>query len=377
MQASQIHSHFSGRELESDYRNGLKPIKGATGHYSMDSMDNIRELEKIGVYLSALDSQSAMDTIQPLQTTAAVGAPVQYIQAFLPGYVRILTTAILCDKAVGITTIGTFEDEQIIQGGIESTGVATIYNDSTNVPMAGFNENFIFRDVVRYEIGFSVSRLEQLRGDRMRISVDAEKRLSCTTILERARNQIFYYGYNSGLNNTYGFLNDPSLPAYQTVAIGATSGVYTWKGKTMLEITIDILTAIQSLRTQTGEQVNPEEVPITLFVATAVREYLNKTNDLGNMTAFMWLKANYPNIRVISSHELDAANAGSNVFYLYADSLQDGSTDGGQTFLQMVPVRSMVTGVVPVLKGYKESYANALAGILCKRPGLIYRGTGV
>ncbi len=376
--ATPILSHFSGREIAA-LPQGFKPkFKNGEGHYSMDSMESIAELQKVGIYLNRFNESSAMDAIQPLISTASVGTPVQFVQSFLPGLVRANTTAKLIDEILGITTIGTFKDEQIVQLFVENTGVATQYADSSNVPMAGFNQNFVWRDVVRYEAGFEVDILEEQRGDAMRINVANEKRLSVTDfVLDRARNEVGFYGYNSGNNNTYGLLNDPNLPAYVTVATGAVSNSKLWSLKTFLEIINDLLLAIASLRTNTGEQINPQRVPITLLCSTAVRDYLNKPTDFPGQTAMSWLTANYPTIRVISAPELNGANGGANVFYMFADRVDDGSTDGGATFIQMVPVKFMVTGVIKVLKGYKESFANALGGVFCKRPYAVYRASGM
>jgi hypothetical protein len=375
-EATPILSHFSGREIAAI--NGFKPRNAADGHYSMDSMESIAELQKAGIYLNRYNTRDAMDAIQPLISTASVGTPVQFVQAFLPGLVRAVTNAKLMDEIVGVTTIGTFKDEQIVQLFVENTGVATLYADTSNVPMSGFNQNFVWRDVVRYESGFEVEILEEMRGDAMRINVANEKRLSVTDfVLERARNEVGFYGYNSGNNNTYGFLTDPNLPAYVTVATGAVSSSKLWANKTFLEIINDLLLAIQSLRTQTGEQINPKRVPLTLVCSTAVVDYLSKPTDFPGQTALTWLQANYPGIRVISAPELNGANGGANVFYLFADRVEDGSTDGGATFIQMVPVKFMTTGVIKVLKGYKESFANALAGVFCKRPFAVFRASGI
>lgn len=75
--------------------------------------------------------------------------------------------------------------------------------------------------------------------------------------------------------------------------------------------------------------------------------------------------------------QFNGANGGSNVFYLYADRVIDNSTDDGKTFDQLVPAKFQVLGVQQKLKGYEESYSNATAGVLCKRPYAVYRGSGI
>ncbi len=63
------------------------------------------------------------------------------------------------------------------------------------------------------------------------------KRESAGLALEQQRNAVGFYGYNSGNNFTYGFLNDPNLPAYMTVAATGTGSSTLWSTKTFLEIT--------------------------------------------------------------------------------------------------------------------------------------------
>ncbi len=244
-----------------------------------------------------------------------------------------------------------------------------------NVPEASWNTNFNYRTVVRFEQGMQVDRLEEARSARMRIDSSKEKRESCALALEIQRNAVGFFGYNSGANQTYGFLNDPSLPAYVTVANGA-AGTPQWSTKTYAEIQRDILTAISALRNQSGDVIDPFRVKLTLAVATAAVDRLSTTTDFG-YSVMQWLKETYPMVRVVSAPELNAANGGANVFYLYADSIQDRSTDNGKTFMQVVPAKFYVLGVQQLAKGYIEDYSNATAGIMLKRPWAVVRYSGI
>ena len=97
----------------------------------------------------------------------------------------------------------------------------------------------------------------------------------------------------------------------------------------------------------------------------------------GAGSVYTWLKENYPNIRIESCPQFQLASGGLNVFYLFADQVQDNSTDGGKTLVQVVPTKFRVNGVAKTAKGYEESYANATAGIITKRPFAIVRYTGI
>lgn len=351
-------------------------------------LSDYKDLSKIGIYgldeiLQArfgagYESEivAGMDTIQQPVSTPSVSTPVQFLQGWLPGFVNVITAARKIDELVGVTTIGTWEDEQIVQGYMELMGSPVLYGDLANTPLSSYNVNFATRSVVRFENGMFVGRLEQARAARMRASADESKRGGAANALEITRNQIGFWGYNSGNNATYGILNDPNLPAYQTVATGAVTSSKLWSLKTMEEIVADILTAVAAIVNQSQDTINPEVQETTLAVPTIVVQYLNKINAFG-ISAKNWINQTYPKMRIISMPQFNGANGGSNVFYLYADRVIDNSTDDGKTFDQLVPAKFQVLGVQQKLKGYEESYSNATAGVLCKRPYAVYRGSGI
>ena len=74
---------------------------------------------------------------------------------------------------------------------------------------------------------------------------------------------------------------------------------------------------------------------------------------------------------------LNKANGGANVFYLYAEEINDGSTDDNRVWVQVVPAKFMALGVDQGAKGITEDYTNATAGVMCKRPYAVYRATGI
>ena len=345
--------------------------------------EGYRDLKRIGIVFDTAmvkemmkhpASVAAMDSLQPTITTGSVTTPVQFLQFWLPGFTRVITAARKADNIMGIMNAGAWEDEQIVQGVMENTGLAIPYGDLTNVPQASWNTNFNIRTVIRFEEGMRVTPLESARAARMNVNSAAEKRISCARNLEIERNQVAFFGFNSGLNNTYGFLNDPGLLAYTQVAAGIAGRP--WSVKTFLEIQRDLLTALQTLRTQSQDTIDPEDIDITLAVATGSVDYLATTSDFG-VSVRDWLKNAYPRVRVTSAPQLNNANAGANAFYLFADKIEDDSTDGGATWLQVVPAKFNVLGVQQLSKGYEEDYANATAGAMCKRPWAVTRWYGI
>jgi len=308
---------------------------------------------------------------------AMLSSPNLYneLQKLMPGFVNVVTAARKIDDFVGMSTVGSWEDEEIVQGIMEYTGSAVPYGDYTNVPFSSWNTNFERRTIVRFEEGMQVGTLEEARASRQRVNSASAKRDAAALSLEIQRNTIGFYGYNNGANRTYGFLNDPALPAYIAVPVGALGGTQ-WSTKTTLEIIADILTAVTQLRTQSQDVIDPKKTPLTLALPTVCVDRLSTPTDLG-YSVQEWLTANYSNIRVESAPELDGANGGANVFYLYAEKVDDMSSDDSRTWVQAVPSKFTALGVEKHVKGYEEGYTNATAGLMLKRPYAVVRYSGI
>jgi len=344
----------------------------------------VRALARIGIAMDAATIKSQLTALYAMDadfgtpiTTASLPTPVQFLQTWLPGFVKVITAARKIDELIGIQTVGNWSDEEIVQGVLEASGQVKQYGDRTNVPLATWNTNFERRTVVRSELGLSVGTLEEERSAAMKVSSANEKRQSVGISLEITRNAIGFNGYNSGANRTYGYLNDPSLGAYATVPAGV--GGSTWALKTFDEICKDIRLMVSTLRNQAQDTVDPETTPLVLGLPTSVVDNLSAISALG-YSVRQWLKETYPKIRVVSAPQLNQANAGANVAYLHAetvDTSQDGSTDGGNVFAQLVQTKFMTLGVEKRVKAYVESYSNATAGVLLKRPYAVVRYTGI
>lgn len=376
-QLSQVHSHREARNFV-DSRGRDRRME-----MSMDQVEEYQSLTSMGIHLPparvaqmAKAAAFAMDDAQGLITTATIGTPVQFLQTWLPGFVRIQTAARKIDNLIGMTTVGSWEDEEVVQGFLEPVGGAVPYGDLTNVSLSSWNANFERRTVVRFEKGTEVFRLEAARAARLRIDSAAEKRNSAALSLEVQRNTVGFSGYNGGNNRTYGLLNDPNLPAYYTVAAGASSSTL-WANKTFTEITADIRQACAKLQTQSQDLINPGTTPTTLAVSTNNYAYLSTVAVYGNQSVMGWIRETYPLMRVESAPQLNSANGGANVFYLYAESVEDGSSDNGRVLDQLVPAKFMALGVQQLPKSVIEDYSMATAGVLLKRGFAVVRASGM
>lgn len=334
-------------------------------------------LDAIGVDLNEGDFRRmafAMDA--NLVTTPSSATLLQFTQAWLPGTIRILTAARKIDEMIGERVVGSWEMGSVVQKIMEPVGAAQPYSDHGNVPFSSYNATFEEREIVRFEQGFQVGALEDARAALMRDNAAGEKRDAAMMALEISRNRLGFYGYNSGTNRTYGFLNDPGLLPYVTVPAGA-GGSTKWMDKTFLEIIRDLRTAFAALRTRSAGNIDPKKASITLATGTSVIEFLSIPNELGTTTVGEWLKENYPNVRTEDAPELDAANGGANVAYLYVEKVEATGDDAGQVIQQLIASKVHPLGIEKRVKTTVEDYTNALAGVMVTRPFAVYRMTGV
>jgi hypothetical protein len=334
------------------------------------------ELRKDIFESHGMDDTPNYGSLYPTVTEGSVMTPVQFVQTILPGTVLVQTAARKSDEIAGMTNAGQWRDEEVVQLILERTGTALEYGDTSNVPFAGFNTNFNRRTIVRFEEGFQVLALEEDRASAMRIDMASEKRAAAMQALEINRNKIFFFGYNNGINRTYGLFNDPGKPPYVVVATNAAGTSTQWARKTTQEIISDLITFFSGIRTSSQDLIDPMDVAITLVLPTSVVDFL-ATITVQGISVKNWITQTYTKVRIVSAPELQGANGGSNVAFVFADSIQDGSTDGGQTIIQVVPTKYKALGVVQIPKGFQEDASNATAGCIYKRPWAVYCASGI
>lgn len=341
-------------------------------------------LEKLGISVSPEfvknfninTTNVALDAgiTQPV-TTPSNGTPVQFLQEFLPGVVNVLTVVRKADQVAPAVTAGEWHFEEIVLKTMEHTSNAELYSDHGGVPLVSFNETFERRQVVRFELGVQQNPLADARAAATGTVPQNEKRHALAEGFEILRNDIAFNGFNSGTGKTYGILNDPNLPAYVSVANGA-GGDSTWASKAAVEIINDLSTSLRALEIQAGGNIDPTMNAISLEIPLAFNHFLTRSDGSFNngMTAMEWLNKNYPTVKVVTVPQFNEANAGENVFYLKAVSVDNSGTDGGESIIQVVPAKMRALGTVQNEKGgTTEGYTAAYAGVFTKRPYAVVR----
>ena len=374
--AAIIHSHLDPRDV------------GRFAFTAEDAaevtLDNLQTLQAMGLGLDASDvaamasfyaEDAAPDLINGGQ---ASGVYIQFLRNFLPGVVGFMTAARKIDELVGVTTAGAWDDEEIVLETMELAGLAVPYSDHGNIPLASYDAEWVKGGVARFELGLQVMKLESARAGRARINSGQRKRAAVSLALNIQRNRVGFYGYNPSESPVYGLLNNPSLPAYATVAATGIGSSTLWSSKSFLQIIGDVREAMGALQVQSGDNIDPRTARLTLAIGTKNAAYLTVTNDFGQSVEG-WIKATYPNLRIVSSPEFDNANGGASVFYLYPERIdgEEGSDDNGRVMEQIVPAQMQLLGTEQRAKGFVEDYTNATAGVWVKRPWAVVRRTGI
>jgi len=378
MKTSQVHKRLNPAQV--------RALGSKLSGIAMDSADKVQALSKIGINVSDFVMQNyaqayGMDaaiTVPGLNLNPgqAGGVYAQFLQTWLNGQVRVAITPRKADLLMGITTAGSWEDEELIQEILELVGVAQPYSDFGNIPLSSWKLSYEKRGVVRFEEGLQVGELEGLRSGRIGIDSAATKREAAQLALEVARNRVAFFGYQTSVSRpVYGFLNDPNAPAYVNNASGKT-----WDVATRDEQIKDILTGLAALRRNSKEVIDPKTTPIVLAVASNKVDYLSTPGGTGSATgetALDWLRTNYPNVTVESVYELNGAVGGKDAFYLYASSVADTGSDGGGVIEQIVQTKLRPLGVDTSIKVVTEDFTNATSGAMVKRPFGMYRVSGI
>ena len=342
--------------------------------FAMDSKATEKTLDLLGIHYDAraLDEfrAYATDALPDLQTSPSNMTPIQFLQVWVPEMVAVVTAALDADSILGRDFLGSWEDEEIVQPVIEYTGQARAYGDKTTLNLADFNMNYETRTIVRFEQDVEVGKLEAARAAKQRVDAMGAKRYAAAQSLAINANAIAFNGYYSGINKTYGLLNDPNLPNYGTLATGS-AGSTTFATKTFNEIIADFKTMISALRVKTGNNFKPESEAFTVAFGPSVMESMYTTNQLGNVSVLEWLKKTYPQIRIATAVQLDNANSGANVIYIFADRIA-----GQKVIAQYMQDALRLVGVEQKAKGAVESYSNATAGTFLRVPLGLVRYTG-
>lgn len=351
MKQSEVKLHLNGKAVISN---------GPITNPAMDTTHN--DLNNVGVDFRAMDS----GLIGPAVTNGSISSSA--LETWLPGTLRMITNVNNIDEIAGITTIGRFEDDTINTRVLEAVGKAEFYGDNSNIPLADYNPSTEKREVARFEQGFQVGMLEELRQSSTGFQAANEKRSATIQSLNNSRNEVGFSGISG--TSTYGLLNDPNLPSYMSYADVGVGGGQPWLASgTFASITKDLTRMVSAIETQMGGNLQ-DNAQMVMVLATGYRSIFNVREATTGVSVRQWLDDTYPNVRVVYTPKFKGAYTAKDVVYLFVENAgaYDDADVGGASVIQAVPVRYQVIGSEQRVKGYVEDAVMATAGVIVLRP---------
>lgn len=356
MALSPVKTHMTGRMAA---KLGAVKLTEKDANLPLDHFDNI-----------GVGGFHVMDTALTGPAISSGYIDKNMLQTWLPGTIRVITQVRNIDEIVGSSTVGNWEDEEIRVRVSEPVAKAELYGDFSNIPLADYTMAEESRNIVRFEQGFQVGKLEEARQSRIDFQAAEEKRKAVAESLDLARNDVGFRGFNSATANIYGLLNDPNLPTFKTAA-------QPWLTATFEQLTASFTVLITALDTQMGGNFKDSD-RMVFVLPTGYRGIMLKFSTTNTSMSFgSWLAANYPNLRIVYTPYFKAAQGGLDVVYLFIENAGDSdeSSITNASIIQAVPVRFRVLGSEVRIKGYIEDAVNATAGVFVLRPWAFARMT--
>lgn len=274
---------------------------------------------------------SVANASAPAITTPNINVVLGGLTYIRPKAIEVLTAPRVADKIARAEKNGKWGDKLVTFKLKEYLGKTSADDGSTSDGLqAKTNYEQAVRGVYYYTTSWLATDLEEATADALQENYRADQAESAMRTLSIDRNAFFFNGVaEKGLvAPVYGFLNDPLLGAYKTVAqnVGQTSTY--WSAKTPEEIYNDIVAAVNDLYNQSNGIVE-DELPngkIKIAVATGSLGNLDRGNSFGK-TARAMVKETYGDkVEFIATPQLNSADSSSDCFYCIFDWNEGDST---------------------------------------------------
>lgn len=323
----------------------------------------VSEMEQAGFH--------GMHTMDGALTGPAVNSGAfnrDFLAHQMAGVIRVATNKNTLDEITGVVTAGNWYDEEVVWQIEALAGKPELYGDSSNTPLASFTLDEERRGIVSFELGYAVGKKEDARMSARGTNSGERKRMAVQVALEQAREDVGWNGMVSTDSRVFGLLNDPNLDSYKSAKTAWTD---------FATVTADLAEKFGALFDGSGGRID-EDTVMTLAIAAKKRGAMQYANATGRgETVKQWISDNYPNVRVIFTNRMNAANASADVYYIYADNVDLDENAETATIVQIVPAKYIAIGSEQRAKGYMEVAANATAGVFCAYPWAVKRVTGI
>ena len=347
-------------------------------------MHSVEALERLGIGMEPnMHLQAVMDAMPDNGVTVPSNqVPVQFLQYWMNRFITVMTQACKADELLGRTTVGEWFQESVVLRVRELTGSVRPYGDHAQPPLAGYNWNYEERTIVRFAQGILTGKLEEQRMAAIgqKASAYESDRAALALAFKLNQNAVAFFGYNLGVNKTYGLLNDPNLADYYQVpavvidpdaASPADKFSTQWIDKDFYEIVRDLTVIVATAQTQCKGNFDPRKDAFKFGIPLGCAQYLAKVNEHGH-SVYEFVEKTWPKATFVDVPEFDNALAGDNVLYIIVQSL-----NGNPVVEQVVPATVRLIGAVPRATGLYELYSDATAGCFVEQPLGIVRFFGM
>lgn len=335
-----------------------------------------------GVFFNALKAKGIISvsnaTVSPLVTTPNINLPLGALQYIRPGAIETLTAPRMADRLASAEKNGKWGDMVVTVKIKEYTGKTSpddgLYSDGLQVKT---NYSTVNRGVYYYQTGWLATDMEEATVGAMQENYRADQVEAAMRTLAIDRNNFFFNGIATANGQTpiYGFLNDPALSAYTSVAAGdATQNPTYWVNKTPEQIANDIVTAVSQLIAQSQGIVEDEldNGKIIIAVATGSIGQLDRANSFGK-TARAMLKETYGDrVEFVAVPQLNNADSNSDVFYA---TFQFAS--GPATFINSYVEMAKAYPIFQRDSVVSQKISAATSGAILQLPWAIVRYNGI
>lgn len=271
-----------------------------------------------------LQSKGFFTDAQPTITTNNVGLPAGLLSALNTQIVENVLAVRTAEEALGgKAKLVDWADQEYILPFVEKTGKAQPYGDYAQPLVASMNTSFNRQGHYRFSAKYLYGNLEAEQYARARMDYPSIVLSSVMEALRVEENRTAFQGFidnTSGQFLCYGLLNNPQLPAYETV-LAKDFATMTWQ-----EVMAFFGGAVKSLTTNTGNNINGQSKIRVVISASAFADLQTKYTDLG-VPVFETIQSRYKGMYFVPAIEFDEAYQGENVIYFIGESPVGGVAD--------------------------------------------------
>ena len=318
-----------------------------------------------------------VDNAAPFVTAPNINVVAGALQYIRPKAIETLTAPRVSDKIARAEKFGKWGDRVVVIKQKEYTGKTSADDGMTSDGLqVKTNYTYVSRGVYYYTTGWLSTDLQEATTDGIQENYRADQAEAAMRTLAIDRNKFFFNGVAvaGSAASIYGFLNEPSLGAYTSVAATGTNNSTYWADKTPENIYNDVVAAINQLYVQSNGVVEDELAngKIKIAIAAGSLGQLDRTNSYG-VTARRLLKETYGDKVVFEAvPQLNSADSNSDCMYVIFDMEGEDST--------------LLNGYVEMARAYplftkdsvvSQKISGATAGAIVQYPWAIVRVNGL